>query len=209
MTSNLLKQIRKFDNGLDTYIERTEFIEELYADVDLVGSTAMCNSEMARTLEEQATYLLNSKDVESGRKQEYAYYRNESDYRSNYSVGINTVSTDFEQREDLHEVYFSESESNITIDNVNELFYLDNMTVEEKKRLIKIGLREKDNDKNSLSDTMQDLYEYILDILDDDIDKRVLTLCSNGLTELEIADHIGVSRRSINKRINRICEKKI
>ena len=209
MTSSLLKQVRKFDNGLDTYKERSEFISNIYENVDCIGESAMENSEIARTIEEQATYLLNGKDVESGRKQEYSYYRNESDYRSNYSVGGNTISTDFGEREDLHETYDPNENLNIIIDNVNSLFYLDKMSIEEKKRLIKIGLKEKDNELNDLSYLMMELYEYILDTLDDDVDRKVVEFCSKGLTELEIASMIGVSRRSVNKRINRICEKKI
>ena len=203
-----LKEVRKFNNDIKTFEERKDFIETLYQDKEVLEE-AMHNDKIAKTIEEQATYLLNSSDVSSGRKIEESYYRDEVDYRSNYPIGNKTISTDIEQREDIHQTTNHIDEMFNEDSRFDDMFCLLNMTTEEKKKLIKVGLKEKDNKDSTLQEVMQRLYDEIMSKLTDEIDKKIVELIHFDISMDSISDELNINKRNVYKRFERICEKKI
>ena len=89
------------------------------------------------------------------------------------------------------------------------LFNFNEMTPDQKKRLIKKGLKEKDNEYFAIREDLRSAYEYIMDMLTDEKDLDIVDMLISGMTEAEIADEMGVKRQGINKRIKNIVEKKI
>lgn len=215
---NLLKNIKKFDSSFKTAEERLDYINNLIENNNnelLKYLTTYMLEEDSRieqkpvniAIEQLGTYLIRARDNESCRSGEYSFYETEADYRG-YKIGMNSFATDIEERNDLEYDEFHKNSDGLNI-NVYEIFNFGNMSVEEKKRLIKHGLREKDNDFSRLQDIMQDCYDYILDTLEDERDKIIIELTVKGNTENEIAETIGIARQNVNKRMKRICENKI
>lgn len=206
MSKKCFEEINNFDNVLKTYQERKDFVEKTHKTIidndTSIMVAAMNNTNVAKALENQATYLLNSCDVESGRKQEYAYYRDDKDYKSNYAIGENTIYTD--NLEDF-ERYLA-SRNNVEIPVNADRLDIEKMTPEHKKRFLKYGV----NNLDGLSDVFKSKIKVLIDNIEkeakDDTDRTIIYGLINGKTELTIARELGISRRSVNKRLNKLCK---
>lgn len=214
----LLKNIKKFDTSFETTEERVGYLNDLIKENSFELFEYLSNYMLEEddrfeqkpvniALEQLGTYLIRAKDNESCRSVEYSFYETEADYRG-YKIGMNSFATDIEERNDLEHNEFNKDSGCFGID-IYEIFNFGNMSPEEKKKLIKHGLREKNNDFSRLQDIMQDCYDYIIDTLEDERDKIIVKLTVEGLTENEIAKTIGIAQPNVNKRFRRICENKI
>ena len=213
-------KIKKFDGNLKTLDERISFVENLVAsNIDEINEyieSGMLKKDIRIeqqplniTIEQLGNYIIRSNDTPSSRDGEYSFFETEGDYRKT-AIGKNSVSSD----ESSNEWFENDVIEEVLYDEYNEynrykLFNFDNMTTEDKKRLIKFGLIEKDNEHCGLKDDLKSSYEYIMDMLTDDKDRFVVEMLMIGMTESDIAKELGVVQSSVNRRIDRICCKKI
>lgn len=215
-----IERLKKFDNSLKSLKDRSEYIESLLEDSQymindyiennmLKGEARIEERPINITIGQMATYLLRSEEVESSRKGAYSFYETEQDYRK-VKIGKASIATDISSRDDISKEHFDKyKHDECLVESVYELFNFDNMTPDDKKKLIKIGLKEKDNTHSSLREVMQSAYDYIMDMLTDDKDKEIVDMLIEDRTESEIAKIIGIAQPNVNKRIKRICENKI
>jgi len=214
-----LKKIRKFDNSLKTIDERREYVEKLLGNnvemIDEHNHGAMLESDRLSenmplniTIEEFGTYLLKSGDAESCRSGEYTFYETERDYRSRYKIGKASIATDMSSNDEFIDYAGESVENNVEYDKY-KLFNFSEMTIEQKKNLIRVGLKEKDNPNCAIKDDLQSAYEYIIDLLSDVKDKMIVEMLISGRAEPDIAASLCMTQQAVNKRLNRICEKKI
>lgn len=215
-----VKSLKKFDNELKKLEDRKEHVEKIlnencemiedYIENSMLNGNARIEDKGINiTIEQLATYLLKSQDAESCRSGEFTFYETERDYRSRYKIGKNTYSTDMGGRDDISKIHYDSYEEECFLPPMHELFNFDTMTPEEKKSLIKLGLKEKDNEYSELRDTMSSAYEYIMDMLTDEKDRVIVDMLIQGRIEADIAKVVGINRPNVNKRIKRICENKI
>lgn len=199
--------LNNFDNVLKTYDERKSHVENTCESLESMNVSlmveAMNNNSVSDIIEKQATYLLNSLDVESGRKQEYGYYRDDTDYKSNYAIGGNTLLTD---NLDDFERYMA-NKSIGKFETTSDLLDIKVMTPDNKKRFLKYGIGDMDlkSFSNQFQSKIKILIDNIIDSTKDDIDKEIVINLINGESELSISEKLGISRRSVNKRLNKIC----
>lgn len=211
-----LKKIRKFDNSLKTIDERREYVEKLFDEnvemIDEHNHGAMLDSERLSenmplniTIEEFGTYLLRSSDVESSRSGDNTFFETEKRYRQ-YAIGRASIATDMNSNDEFIDYAGEEMCESY---NKYDLFNFDKMTPEQKKNLIRLGLKEKDNPDCAIKDDLQSAYEYIIDLLGDVKDKMIVEMLISGRAEPDIAASLCMTQQAVNKRLNRICEKKI
>ena len=204
-----LKKIRKFDNSLKTIDERREYVEKLLGDnvemIDEHNHGAMLESDRLSenmplniTIEEFGTYLLKSGDAESCRSGEYTFYETERDYRSRYKIGKASIATDMSSNDEFID-YAGES--------VDSCLYINVSTMDstQVKRLIRMGLSEKDVDGSGLQDVMSEIYEISRKRIDEK-DLPVFEMMVDGMSDGEISDALGIPRRSVNYMVNRIVK---
>lgn len=212
-----LKKIRQFDNSLKTIDERREYVEKLLGDnvemIDEHNHGAMLESDRLSenmplniTIEEFGTYLLRASDVESTRSGENTFFETEKRYRQ-YAIGKASIATDMTTNDEF--VDYAGEDGVCESYNRYNLFNFDNMTPEQKKNLIRLGLKEKDNPDCAIKDDFQSAYEYIIDLLSDVKDKMIVEMLISGRAEPDIAASLCMTQQAVNKRLNRICEKKI
>lgn len=205
--------MNKFDYSLRSYDERNDYINKLLeSNIEEFSNPEMLQDDKTMRdketiLERCGTYLLESKGLLSERSLEESFYITESQYRKR-AIGKNSISTDIEQREDLHQHYDEHNELHTKLNNqyIYRLFNLNKMDFASKKRLLKFGLKQKDNPENELSKTMEDIYEMVVETIQNQKDRDTLDLFISGLTEQEIAIKQNVSQQAINKRICKIIE---
>lgn len=216
----LYEKLNRFDNTIKSLEDRNRFIENLIEEnKELIGqyiSTSMLDGDKRTeerpiniTIEHLATYLLRSDGVESSRKGDYTFYENEKRYRQ-YAIGKACIATDTSNRDDLAKEHYDRYKHDSCLSfSPYELFDFGKMTSDEKKRLIKHGLKEKDNEYSELKEIMSSAYEYIMDMLTDEKDRLIVDMLIEGRKESEIAKCIGIAQPNINKRVKRICVNKI
>ena len=216
-----LVELGRLDNNLKTIDERLNFVENIVDEnyrLDMqIRHTVMNGNRRAEekplniTIERMGTYLLRSSDIESCRKGDYSFFEAERDYRK-MKVGKASISTDFASEEEFRDYSINDDDDDNDIDfkyDKYRLFNFNEMTPDQKKRLIKKGLKEKDNEYCTIREDLRSAYEYIMDMLTDEKDLDIVDMLISGMTEAEIADEMGVKRQGINKRIKNIVEKKI
>ena len=160
------------------------------------------------TIEALGTYLIRASDVESSRSGEYSFFETEKDYRK-VKIGKDTISTDVSSDDGFANYHCTSDVDYGSGYDKHTLFNFDLMSVDDKKRLIKTGLKYMDDVNISFSEDLRSAYEYIMSMLDDEKDKLIVLMLIKGNTEKEIADYIGMARQNVNKRIDKICKKKI
>lgn len=175
----------------------------------LEGNRRFEERSLNLTIEEMGTLLLRSSDAESCRKGEYSFYETESDYRRLYGIGKNSISTNIEEREDI--VY-----DRSTLEDSTErvatlaLFNFENMSDKEKKNLLMVGLKEKNNNEyENLMDYLSSSYDYVIDLLDDEKDREIVECIAKGMSQKEISNEVGIAQQNVSKRIKRIYSRKI
>ena len=213
-------RIRKFNNELKTIEERMEHVTNLlevenYDMIDEYAHTSMLEGNKRFeerptniTIEQLGTYLIRASDVESSRSGEYSFFETEKDYRK-VKIGKDSISTDVSSDEGFANYHSTSDIVHESEYDKHVLFNFDLMSVDDKKRLIKTGLKYMDDVNISFSEDLRSAYEYIMSMLDDGKDRVIVSMLIKGQTEQEIADYIGMARQNVNKRIDKICKKKI
>lgn len=152
-----------------------------------------------------ANYLLESSDIESGRKIEDTFYRNEKQYRSSYAMGKNTIASnelvEYQLNEDTLTDNLSDEKGYIM-----RLFNVDNLDKTTIKRLImNIGKKSEIHNETLLS--ALSWFEDELKLILNDKELEFINLFKNGDSIATIATEIGRTRQTVNKKLNNICEK--
>lgn len=159
-------------------------------------------------LEKMATQLLRSKDVDSCRSLDYSFYESEKDYRSRYSIGKNSYSTDFQERR--NELFF-EALSNFDIESdFNEVVNLCNISRNDLIGLIKNGVRQRNNDDFSpvIQQRLNELYLLMVEIIKSESKDLIpiFNLMSEGMNGSEIAQELGIHKSTASKKMSRVLK---
>lgn len=207
-----LTEIDRRESGVSKRLEHVKEIlsrnpEQLDNYNSIVTKEGDADSNYAEYLEQIGTYIINSSDVDSCRNGDYSFYENERRYRQ-YAIGKATFSIDVsDSGNTLSEVYmedkYFEEDEQIKID----LSIYDNKQI---KRLIRMGISEKDVSSSKLRVYMSKLYNSVLKKIDEDcID--ILELMIDNKNDREISEALQIPRRTVNYRGNKIvdCIKKI
>ena len=152
---------------------------------------------------------MESQDIDSGRKIEDTFYRNEKHYKTSYSIGKNTAVdtdlTEWKMNEQTIEDSVLDDYSSIN-GYLNRLFSLDNLDKVAIRRIImNIGKIEKVTSKELLS-----AFEWFEDILQDSLSEKDLDFISLFKKYDRIADiskELDVSSQAVSNKLTRICDK--
>lgn len=204
MSKDIKEKLKVIDSSISSYDERSGHIDKILGELEgeNVLSLASSNDKIAQMLESQATFLLNSSDIDSGRKVEYGYYRDERDYRSNYSIGKNTVATEEVKIASLSE------KANVDFPKVNiEHIDFRKVDISKRRNFLIDELCEINNPVNSLSSIIKVIHDNLINEINNKDDAKIVESLSSGLTVDEIASDFNISRRSVVRRIEKLCEK--
>lgn len=160
------------------------------------------------TIEALGTYLIRASDTESSRSGEYSFFETEKDYRK-VKIGRDSISTDVSSDEGFANYHCTSDINYGSGYDKHTLFNFDLMSVDDKKRLIKTGLKYMDDVNIAFSEDLRSAYEYIMSMLEDERDKLIVDMLIDGMTESEIAKKLGIVQSSVNRRIDRMCDKKM
>ena len=167
------------------------------------------NDKYFKSLENMATKLIRSKDVESCRKIEYSFYENERGYRTNYKIGKSTYSTDF-QENDIEYNPWNNDEVDLTKD-FNQFINLHKATKDDVKRTIQniLPFRMDKEIDPIIASKIKDLYDFMLFELGNSHREDLVTVfkgLSLGKSDSDIAKDLGVNRSTIGRRKQQIFE---
>ena len=184
--SDDLFELGQLDTSLKTIGERTEFIDSLINGRDFdrldmqIRHTVVHGDRRAEekplniTIERMGTYLLSATNIESCRRGEHSFFKEERDYRK-LKVGRDSISTDFASEEEFRNYSTNDYDCGFEYDKYR-LFNFEEMTPEQKKKLIKKGLKEKDNQHFAIREDLRSAYDYIMDMLTDEKDLDIVDM---------------------------------
>lgn len=209
--------IFKFDNDLKSYADKAKYIEDTF-DVNKLnkvvtnkvkGGENISDTSFGNFLDDVANYLLESKDIDSGRKIEDTFYRNEKHYKSSYAMGKNTAVdtdlTEWKMNEQTIEDSVLDDYSSVN-GYLNRLFNTDNLDrMEIRKLIMNISKLEKVTSKELLS-----AFEWFEDVLKDSLSEKDLDFVSLFKKYDKIADiskELNVSSQAVSNKLTRVCDK--
>lgn len=205
------------DYRLKRYSKRREWVEKtiensfdeysLGMSMIPLDNRQFIDHKVPRALDMMGKYLLKSHDILSCRKlPEYTFYEDESEYAKR-KIGEDTVVLDqqeaasaFENGEPLSTNHGFEERLNFLVG----LLDISSMNHEEKRKLLSLGISQKDNSGSEIQHQMKEIYDDIISNLKKEDDKKIVDLIVEGKTETEIASIIGGSQPNVNKKIKRI-----
>lgn len=176
-----------------SYNERKEYVDYLVEHEVL----------SAKELEILSTWLLFSKDIQSGRKLEYKFHRSEK-HRREYkeATGVTLLS-------DMADFAHNEQEE-LNIEWLTEAVFNEPITANEKERVV----FNYDNYVESIKDEslLSKLNDVIVDVYkglytSDNFNYKYIEIVDylrQGLSKTEIARKIGVSKSNLSKTIKKI-----
>lgn len=152
---------------------------------------------------------MESQDIDSGRKIEDTFYRNEKHYKTSYSIGKNTaVNTDLvEWKMNEHTLMDSELDDYSSSSGyMSRLFNpnnLDRITI--RKIIMNMGEFDKVKDKELIS-----ALEWFEDVLNDSLNEKELEFISlfkecNKVSD--VSDKLNVSAQAVSNKLTRLCDK--
>lgn len=199
-----LRTVKERIEHIDSILNKSKIREEFLGDVKR-GLLAQ-DSRSGHYLETVANYLLESPDIESGRKINNTFYPNEKYYWSKTSIAkCLKVSSD------KLENYPEEQRFEIGQDTIRVLFKFDRINQKVIRNFILLGLVNK-NKRDEASNNNQLLLEA-LNWLGEEIwnsmseQDRKLVLLFDGRNSISyVANLLGVSHQNISKKIKKICK---
>lgn len=173
------------------------------------GGENISDTSFGNFLDDVANYLLESKDIDSGRKIKDTFYRNEKHYKSSYAMGKNTAVdtdlTEWKMNEQTIEDSVLDDYSSVN-GYLNRLFNTDNLDrMEIRKLIMNIGKLEKVTSKELLS-----AFEWFKDVLKDSLSEKDLDFVSLFKKYDKIADiskELNVSSQAVSNKLTRVCDK--
>lgn len=211
--------VMRHDNTLDKYNERELFVEkvveahfdeyELGMKMLVVDDRQFSQQKVPKAIDWLGTYLLKSKDIVTCRRLgEYTFYYDEKDMKRG-KIASNTISVDLEASRNLHgnKSVFDEPTYLERMDYLVKRLRLNEMDLNQKKKLIRMGLKYKDKAGHELQETMKDLYQVICGGVWKDSDVEVIDLLVLGYKEKEITELLGGTQQNMHKKIDRIVDR--
>ena len=210
----LTKQV--FNKEIDSIEGRKQHVSNLLSGFDdisemvaleLEKGSNLENTKIGGYLDRVANYLLESKDIDSGRKIEDTFYLSEKDYRSHYAMGRNC----YPSSEDVLDYYEKElvndqGASNINREYIDRLFNASKLTESDLRRFITSGCNYPNNISNHLKESVDWLYDELYRLASKG-EREIMELFHDGKNIKEIAMIKGVTDRSVRKSLKNICRK--
>ncbi|MBO1087121.1 hypothetical protein [Enterococcus mundtii] len=203
----LLSTFKKRSEWVDKTIENS--LDEYAVGMNMIISDGRQFGEQKtpRALDFMGSYLLESLDILSPRSLvEYPFYVDERAYESRkhnrdvITFDTQEAATVFEEGESINNT----PEFGKRINRLLQMLVLDEMTYDEKRRLVTKVIKEKNNVGSELQQVMTVLYEDIISNVKKKEDVKIIDLLIEGKTESDISKIIGSTQPNINKKIKRI-----
>lgn len=201
----------EFDHTLRTTDERRAFINE---NIDKISS--------AKYLVKSATtYLLRADDVESERLIEYSFYRDENKFfragkgrklspeewieESRKSVIKKDRFMTNKEKEEIAGAKEMFSDNLLHDLYVNEMFRYSDISLSDIKKTIKKGCPVINEilDEN-LRTHIIGVYDFMIGGCQNETDIKLINLASKGISDVEIAEELGVMKQTVGKRFKKI-----
>ncbi|KRL07913.1 hypothetical protein [Liquorilactobacillus hordei] len=202
-----------FDKEKKTFYDRSKHIDRIINEETLnneIRGVISKNGTIEETntgnyLDRIANYLLESKDLPSGRKVEYGYYRSERDYRSNFTTGRNTVPISSEIIEQLNEISVN-TNKHINKEFIKRLFNPQSLSEDDIRRFIINGCNYTQTDLEELRGAISWLWDVIINECTGR-EKEVIKMFDGDITVREIAEKSETTFQNIYKILKNICKK--
>lgn len=165
------------------------------------------DSKLGEYLDNIANYLLESKDVESGRKIKNDYYRSEKDYHSNFAIGKHTVPVDSQTISS-----FSDSSEHIDYsingDYLRKLFSPEKLSEDDIRRFIVAGYNYTKVKNKELGGAVKWLNDEIW-LVASKGEKEIIKLFDGNRKIKEVAEIKGITSQAISYYLKNISQKVI
>ncbi|MCC4466858.1 hypothetical protein [Limosilactobacillus reuteri] len=201
-----------FDKSLNRVSDRNQHIynlvdkEAINRDIakDVVSERMAQETRTGHFLETVANYILESPNIDSGRKVEESFYPSERYYWSKSSVAKNLlVSTDKLNN------YPAKMDKEVNQGALTELFKFENIGISEIRRVITLGLltpEVRDRiDNPDLRDAISWLCEEILSSMTCQ-DREFIANFDGKSNISKIAYKLGMSHQNVSKKLKKICK---
>lgn len=219
-----LRPITKIDKTDRSIVGRIEQVEGLIEDnLQMVSQfkersankgTMGENNPFNITIEQLGTYLLRSEDTSSCRDGEYPFYETEKDYRK-VAIGKNSIATLFGEGEGEFQPDQDMGESHDDFPDYDyfcsRLKNIDHMFGTEIANLLKKSGKVEflEGINPELYEAVKNAQNEVLSRLTDDVDRQIVEMTIEGMSESEISEILGVSRQAVNKRFLKVCNDKV
>lgn len=202
-----------FDKNIKTFKERSENVQR-NLEFSLVEDEIRKNlsrgevtedTQIGKYLDSVANYLLASDDVPSGRKAKDSHYRNEKDYRNNYSIGRNTIA-DTEKVVDFSDDLVEREQFIDRKGYIKRLFDPKNLTIDVLRDFIVNWGNYTQVETEELREAIKWLQMEIRECVTED-EWKLIKKFEKFHTMTEVALNMGISQPAVSKKIKKICQK--
>lgn len=200
----------RFDHKIKSLEDRIEFVNKYIEEI----------SKSEFLVDMASTYILRASDIESERKIEYSYYRDNSEF-NNVGRGKKTKLDDtaqdllkeeikkdrFVSNEDKAEILSSVEmfEYQVSDGYVNSMFCYNDIEIQDIKRCIKEGCpKAHDISNENIRSNILGVYDFMIGGCKSDEDRRLMYLYSQGISDVDVALDMNVSKQAIGRRFKRI-----
>ena len=165
------------------------------------------NSKLGDYLDGIANYLLESKDIESGRKIEDDFYRSEKDYHSNFAIGKNTIPVDNQTMSVLgnqsQQIGYSVNRGYLA-----KLFASEKLSEDDIRRFIVAGYDYSKIQNKEIRDAVRWLQDEVW-LVASKGEKEIVKLFNGKRKVRDVAEIKGASPRYVRKTLQNIVKKTI
>lgn len=194
------KRNRHIQNTIDNEKIRNEFLGDIKS--QCLGQDA----KSGHYLETIANYLLESPDIESGRKIRDTFYPSEKYYWSKSSVAKN-LQVSSERLENIPD----DSNKQPNLDTLRNLFKIDNIDQSVIRNVILLGFMNPEIriKVSEIDDSLLDALDWLCSEIGQSMtaqDKKLIIMFDGQETVSSIANKLGVSHQNISKKIKKICK---
>lgn len=203
-----------FDKKLRTVQKRTKHVQEMLDGIqirkefsgDVRSGHLAQDSRSGHYLETVANYILESPDVESGRKINDTFYPSEKYYWSKTSLAKNLQVTS-EQLENLPE----HNRIDYSSEALRSLFDIHNLNQDVIRNFIVLGMmkQEKRTDVCADDENLLDALNWLSQEIEESLTSsdKILVAFFDGQNNLStVAQMVGVSHQNVSKKLKKICK---
>lgn len=205
-----------FDKNKELFHERSKHIGHFFENDDTLKkqiNQQVCtgerieDSKLGEYLDNIANYLLESKDIESGRKIKNDYYRSEKDYHSNFAMGKHTIPVDSQTINAFNDSS-ERIEHHISGDYLRKLFSPEKLSEDDIRRFIAAGYDHTKVENKKFSEAIRWLQDEIW-LVASKGEKEIIKLFDGKHRIKEVAEIKGITSQAISYYLKNISQKVI
>lgn len=201
-------ELEGINGKYEEIIENLEVGEHLYKRDSFISNSHSEEDKIRRALEMMGSKIISANDVESNRKIDYKFWKDDREFRkhmeSEVLIGVHRTEDDGEEGES------NLIDENVELDQVINWTELIDMSNNNVVRALIQSLSEADEYGSLLNNILMQFNLFIEnEIKMSKGEKNIVNMLRKGLNQSDIANELDVSRASVAQSITRLTNKVI